>query len=133
MTERGESMTYFPVPFSIHGVDVCKPYVAELRKIKTAEALKEFATRWHTVFEAPFPNKNDGRGLGNFDAEEALNCIVANRKGICAHLESNNPNCAGGRLVLPELFLRATVVAEECKVPFNLALYRLLDVGANGA
>jgi hypothetical protein len=112
--------------------DLVPTYVAELRvaeKSRDPGQLEAFVDRWRVVFLSKIPRQKDPLALPSPLDKRTFRCLRENRRGTCKHLPLGE-TCAGMRLILPELLARGSMLAREFHTPENLAIRRLVEVGA---
>ncbi len=117
-------------------------YVEELRKVETAQGLRDFHKRWVPLFQLrhrpiKFDKKEkDARRFrltadklnnvktGNMDFDKTLACIkIMLGGGVCHHMHEFS--CEGGHMVIPQVLLEAQGVAEYFGVSSDLALIQM--------
>jgi len=112
------------------GEGLVAAYRNELLGVETPEALHQFVAKWRPVWGMDYKSKKPMTEVeaslidGSFDAVEALQCIALSRRDACPHILASQ-ECCGVHIVMPPLFIIASMVALKYKVPTNVALIQM--------
>jgi len=95
-------------------------YVRELKAVTTPEELIAHTERWRAIWLIPWerdwePSADElAISEGRYDTKEMLDCIEANRRTVCPHMEADpDKGCLSALILVPSILIMTTDMAKR--------------------